>query len=62
MSNEDHLFRVSIKAVIRNEKGVLLAVKENDREDVWELPGGGMDHGETFEEAMRRELFEEIGY
>ncbi len=61
MAVEDHLFRVSIKAVIRNEKGELLVVKENNREE-WELPGGGMDHGETFEEAMKRELFEEISY
>lgn len=61
MAVEDHLFRVSIKAVIRNEKGELLVVKENDR-DIWELPGGGMDHGETFEDAMKRELFEEISY
>lgn len=59
--DQDYLFRVSLKAVIRNENGELLVVKERGR-DVWELPGGGMDHGETFEEAMKRELFEEISY
>jgi 8-oxo-dGTP pyrophosphatase MutT (NUDIX family) len=28
----------------------------------WSLPGGGVDLGETPEEAARREVFEEIGF
>lgn len=27
----------------------------------WATPGGGVDPGETYEEAARRELFEEVG-
>lgn len=61
LNRQDYLFRVSLKAVIRNEKGELLVVKEKGH-SVWELPGGGMDHGETFEKAMSRELLEEVGY
>jgi 8-oxo-dGTP pyrophosphatase MutT (NUDIX family) len=54
------IYRVSLKAVIRNEKGEVLVVKEQS--DNWSLPGGGIDHGESDTEAMRRELMEEVAY
>ena len=50
-------YRVSIKAVIRNKHGEVLVAKENPK--IWNLVGGGMDHGETPDEALRRELYEE---
>lgn len=52
-------YRVAVKAQIKNSDGQLLLVKENS--DKWDLPGGGVDHGETPEDAMRREIQEEIG-
>ena len=57
----DCLFRVSLKAVIFNKKGEVLVVKESDR-DWWDIPGGGMDHGETIKSALKRELHEEVGF
>lgn len=53
-------YRVSLKAVIRNDKGAVLCVKEGS--EFWELPGGGIDHGEDVQTALARELTEEIGY
>lgn len=56
----DYLYRISLKAVIYNEDGKLLVVKEHGLN--WGLPGGGMDFGETFKQALARELEEEVGY
>lgn len=57
---QDYLFRISLKAVIYNPEGQLLVVKEHRLN--WGLPGGGMDFDETFEQALARELREEVGY
>ena len=52
-------YRVSAKAVIKNDDGKILAIKEGD-DSFWGLPGGGIDHGETVHECLKRELFEEL--
>lgn len=57
----DSLFRLSLKAFIQNKKGEVLVVKETGR-DWWDLPGGGMDHGEDIHVALTRELREEVSY
>lgn len=56
---KDYLFRVSLKSVIFNEAGDVLVVKERGR-DWWDIPGGGMDHGESVKEVLARELQEEV--
>src|SRR5690606_2413169 len=55
----DYLYRISLKGLIRNEKGEVLVVKETGR-DWWDLPGGGMDHGEEIQFALAREMKEEV--
>lgn len=57
----DHLYRVSLKAYIENDRGEILVVKETGR-NYWDLPGGGIDHDETIEQALARELKEEVNY
>jgi 8-oxo-dGTP pyrophosphatase MutT (NUDIX family) len=57
----DSLFRISLKAYIENDKGEVLVVKEAGR-DRWDLPGGGMEYGESIEQALKRELKEEVAY
>lgn len=53
-------YRVSLKAVIRDEEGKILVVKENGSN--WTLPGGGWDHGESERDALARELYEEVNF
>ncbi|MDD9979555.1 MAG: RNA pyrophosphohydrolase, partial [Boseongicola sp.] len=45
-----------------NKAGKVLVAERNDRrETAWQLPQGGIDDGETVEQAAFRELAEEIG-
>ena len=57
----DCLYRISLKALIYNDAGQILVVKEINR-TYWDLPGGGMDYDEDFESSLKRELYEEVGY
>ena len=53
-------YRVSVKAIIKNEAGATLLLQEADGQ--WDLPGGGLDHGENPRDAIVREVAEETGY
>jgi 8-oxo-dGTP pyrophosphatase MutT (NUDIX family) len=53
-------YRISAKALVLDEaRTKFLVVREEDGR--WELPGGGIDHGETPQEAIVREVKEEMG-
>ncbi|MEK3701485.1 NUDIX domain-containing protein [Paenibacillus sp. FSL R10-2199] len=47
-------------AIIKDKYGRILLQQRSDYGD-WELPGGGMEAGETIEETMIREVKEETG-
>jgi len=53
------IYRVSVCAIIFADNRVLLAHRRDI--DWWNLPGGGMEAGETVEQALRREVLEETG-
>ena len=49
---------VSVKAVLFMNDGTILLLKNKKG---WDLPGGHMRHGETKQQALKREVFEEAG-
>lgn len=55
---------VVVKGVILNQNKVLI-IKRDDRDQVgagaWECAGGKIDFGETLEDALLREVREEVG-
>lgn len=56
---DDCLYRVAARVLVVHE-GKILLVKEVD-DDWWALPGGGIDHGESIELTVIREIEEELG-
>ena len=52
-------FRIAVSALIFDGERILLALRRDI--DWWNLPGGGMEIGETVDEALCREVREETG-
>ncbi len=64
MSKKD-LYRPNVAMIVvsndyPNKKEILIA-QRNDLEGVWQFPQGGIDEDEKVEEALFRELEEELG-
>jgi putative (di)nucleoside polyphosphate hydrolase len=55
-------YRKCVGIVMCNaDKQVFVAARKDLKDDAWQMPQGGIDKGETAEEALYRELLEEIG-
>lgn len=57
-------FHITVKAVIVYNGEILLLKRIRPSTDglgVYELPGGGLNEGESFRVALNREIFEETG-
>jgi len=62
--DRDYSKRDSAKAIIIDEEGKVLIVRINEEmggAGMWDIPGGGIEKGETAEQALKREVFEETG-
>ncbi len=51
-----------VAAIIHDDEGCVFATQRGygDYKDYWEFPGGKMEVGETAEEALKREIWEEL--
>ena len=61
MSDTEFIYRENVAAILRNRRGEILVCERLDHDGAWQFPQGGIDDGETPEQALVREVREEIG-
>ena len=54
-------FRPNVGIIICNDHGKVFWARRIGGRDAWQFPQGGIDAGETPEQALYRELLEEVG-
>ena len=54
-------FRSNVGIVLANDRGQVLWARRVGGRDAWQFPQGGINRGESPEDALYRELHEEVG-
>ncbi|MFC4990695.1 RNA pyrophosphohydrolase [Rubritalea tangerina] len=54
-------YRDNVAAIILNREGEILICERKNNARAWQFPQGGVDKGESFIEALHREVWEEVG-
>lgn len=56
---------IASAVIISKDNRILMGRQDSKRKGVypncWHIPGGGVEDGETFVQAMQREVYEEVG-
>ncbi|MGS2717367.1 RNA pyrophosphohydrolase [Eionea flava] len=58
---DENGYRANVGIIISNHQGQVLWARRVGGANAWQFPQGGIDEGETPEQAMYRELHEEVG-
>jgi putative (di)nucleoside polyphosphate hydrolase len=53
-------YRPNVAAILQRSDGKILIARRSDYPESWQFPQGGVGKGESAEEALRREVFEEV--
>ena len=59
MGNQLQNKKVRAVSIVVNNDTILLIHRKSDGKDYYTFPGGGVETGETLEQAVVRELYEE---
>ncbi len=60
MNESELTFQSNVAGILRNREGKILICERLNIRGAWQFPQGGVDEGETPEQALVRELWEEI--
>jgi putative (di)nucleoside polyphosphate hydrolase len=61
MSETEINYKANVAGILRNARGRILVGERLGVKDAWQFPQGGIDEGESAEQALVREMWEEIG-
>jgi putative (di)nucleoside polyphosphate hydrolase len=61
MKGKEPKYQQNVAAILRNREGKILVCERLTIPGAWQFPQGGVDEGETPEQAVVREVWEEIG-
>ncbi len=61
MERMNKRYRPNVAAILQRSDGLVLIGQRTDFPENWQFPQGGVDRGESPEEALCREVSEEVG-
>ncbi len=58
----EKLYRPNVAGIMMRNDGMILICERTKQRGAWQFPQGGIDPGESAQDAAQREIMEEVGY